>query len=75
MTDVRGKTVFGTFCHAPTRGEVEILDDALITIGTDGAIVSVLRPHDPIAPSVAQVTGPGGYLKLNHRCAHQCSRP
>ena len=44
---LRGKSVFGTFFHAPTAGALEVLADTLIVIGDDGAISAVLGPDDP----------------------------
>lgn len=36
-----GRRVRGTFIHAPTRGAIEVLDDAVITVGPDGAIAAI----------------------------------
>jgi len=41
LTDLRHKTIAGTFCHAPILGEIEILRDALIEIDGKGNIASV----------------------------------
>ena len=46
MLDVRDKTVLGTFFHAPVRGTVEVLEDALVGVDVSGAIDAVLRPAD-----------------------------
>ena len=46
MSSVRGRLVHGTFFHAPHRGEIEVLEGALVSIDTDGAIDAVLRPAD-----------------------------
>lgn len=35
---LRGKRVRGTFIHAPKRGSIEVLADAVIAIGEDGTI-------------------------------------
>lgn len=35
------KRVRGTFIHAPTRGTIEVLDDAVITVGPDGTIAEI----------------------------------
>lgn len=43
----RGTTIRGTFFHAPRAGEVEVLDDALVSVDRDGRIGSVLRRSDP----------------------------
>ena len=41
MTDLRNKTMAGTFCHAPAAGSIEILRDALVEIDGQGRIASV----------------------------------
>ena len=46
MDHLRGKTVMASGFHTARRGEIDIFQDALISIGEDGAILSVLRPHD-----------------------------
>jgi len=46
VSNVRNKLVHGTFFHAPHRGEIEILEGALVSIDADGAIDAVLRPAD-----------------------------
>jgi guanine deaminase len=38
-----GFAILGTAFHAPKRGGVEILEDALIAIGSDGKIAAILR--------------------------------
>ncbi len=38
--NLRGKRVRGTFIHAPVRGAIEVLDDAVISVGPDGAITA-----------------------------------
>jgi guanine deaminase len=45
--DLRGATVRGTFFHAPRAGEIEVLDDALVSLDRDGRIASVLPRSDP----------------------------
>jgi guanine deaminase len=45
--DVRGKTIRGTFFHAPRCGEIETLGDALVTVGGDGRIAEVVRAGEP----------------------------
>lgn len=47
MEDVRGKTLVGTFVHAPTADGIEILEDALVAVGADGVIASVIALGDP----------------------------
>src|SRR5215211_3028200 len=46
MDDLRGKTVAGTFCHAPELGRLEILNDALLAIDDEGRIAAVFRSSD-----------------------------
>jgi guanine deaminase len=46
MTDLKGKTLLASGFHAPRLGEIDELRDALISIGADGVISSVLRPGD-----------------------------
>ncbi|WEK49410.1 MAG: guanine deaminase [Candidatus Kaistia colombiensis] len=46
MTDLRNKTIAGTFCHAPELGSIEILRDALIEIDGRGQIAGVIRAGD-----------------------------
>ncbi|MCX5497399.1 guanine deaminase [Kaistia dalseonensis] len=46
MTDLRGKTIAGTFFHAPHPGSIEILADALITLDARGDIADVSRWPD-----------------------------
>ncbi|WP_181703164.1 guanine deaminase [Chthonobacter albigriseus] len=47
MHDLRGRVLAGTFAHAPVRGAVEILDDALVEIDAAGAIAAVIPRDDP----------------------------
>ena len=44
---VRGRTVEATFVHAPAPDSLEILADALVTVGDDGVIAAVVRSDDP----------------------------
>lgn len=39
--NLRGKRVRGSFIHAPKRGAIEVLDDAVIAVGADGAIAEI----------------------------------
>jgi guanine deaminase len=55
VTGVRGRAIRGTFVHAPERGAVEVLEDALIFVGEDGRI-------ERIAPAAGGV--PEGTLEL-----------
>ncbi|MDR3476292.1 MAG: guanine deaminase [Devosia sp.] len=47
MQSLAGRTIRASACHAPVRGQLDYLDDALIVIGTDGRIGHVLRQADP----------------------------
>ena len=72
MTDLRGKALLADGFHAPRLGEIGELRDALLSIGDDGTIVSVLRPDDEGYPNVlaaarqadALVTLPKGHYLL-----------
>ena len=46
MPDVRDRVVLGTFFHAPAADTVEILENVLIDVDSDGAIRAVVRPDD-----------------------------
>lgn len=46
MHDLRGRLVRGTFFHAPRRGSVDILEDALVEIDAAGTIVRVTGRGD-----------------------------
>eukprot|EP01037_Dinobryon_pediforme_P039132 gene39132-47529_t len=47
MHDFRGRLVRGTFFHAPRRGSVEMLEDALVEVDAAGTIVHVTARDDP----------------------------
>jgi guanine deaminase len=47
VDDLRGKTVLGTFCHAPKLGAVETLKDALAAVDGAGTIAAVTPAGDP----------------------------
>ena len=47
MSDLRNVLISGTFFHAPVRGKVETLADALVGIDASGTIREVLVPADP----------------------------
>ena len=47
MTSLRGKTILADGFHMLHRGTVDALSDALISVGPDGRIGSVLGPRDP----------------------------
>jgi len=46
MINLAGRTLRSSFFHAPVRGEVAYLDDALVMVGADGIITHVLQPGD-----------------------------
>ncbi|MCX5512672.1 guanine deaminase [Kaistia algarum] len=46
MTDLRGKTIAGTFYHAPEAGSLDILADALIRLDDRGDIAALHRSSD-----------------------------
>jgi guanine deaminase len=55
VTGLRGSAIRGTFVHAPERGAVEVLEDAVIFVGAEGRI-------ERIAPAADGV--PEGTLEL-----------
>ena len=46
MQSLAGRTLRSSFFHAPVRGEVAFLADALVMVGGDGIITHVLQPAD-----------------------------
>jgi guanine deaminase len=44
---LRGKSMLASGFHMPVRGAVDAFEDALISVGLDGRIESLLRPGDP----------------------------
>jgi guanine deaminase len=46
MDHLRGKAIIASGFHTKRRGEIDFFQNAVISIGTDGAILSILRPHD-----------------------------
>lgn len=47
MISLLGKTLKASLFHAMVPGEIEAIDDALITIDWNGSITRVLKPGDP----------------------------
>lgn len=47
MQTLADRTVAGTFLHAPVRGDIEALEDALVTLDRTGRIAAVTRRSDP----------------------------
>lgn len=45
--DLRNKTILASGFHAPVRGEIDVLEDVLIDVTSDGTIGAVHRPSDP----------------------------
>jgi len=48
------RAFLGTALHAPVRGQLELLHQALIVVGRDGAIKSVHRSESPDASALAR---------------------
>jgi guanine deaminase len=46
MDHLRGKAIVASGFHTTKRGNIDFFQNALISIGDDGAILSVLRPQD-----------------------------
>ncbi len=46
MDHLHGKAIIASGFHTARRGDIDSFENALISIGDDGAILSVLRPHD-----------------------------
>jgi guanine deaminase len=59
---LRGRAIRGTFAHAPVRGELEVLRDAVVTIGSDGTITSIGRAADGVPEGTIEL--PPGQLVL-----------
>ncbi len=68
MTALRGHPVRGTFVHAPERGALEVLADAILLIGAEGNIRLVARPGEPDHERLAQrsdlMTLPAGQVVI-----------
>ncbi len=62
MTGLRGRSIRGTFAHAPVRGEVEVLADVVISVGEDGTITSIARAADGVPEGTIEL--PAGQLVL-----------
>ena len=60
--DLRGKTLLGTFFHAPGLGSVEILADTLIGIDGAGRIAAVTAPQDPAHAEIRREAARAGTL-------------
>ena len=62
MTGLRGRSIRGTFVHAPVRGELEVLRDAVISVGSDGIIAGVAPATDGVPEGTIEL--PAGQLML-----------
>ncbi len=62
MTGLRGRSIRGSFVHAPVRGEIEVLEDVVISIGADGKIAAVASAADGVPEGTLEV--PDGQLIL-----------
>ncbi|KQW86291.1 guanine deaminase [Devosia sp. Root413D1] len=59
---MRGRSVRGSFVHAPVRGELEVLRDAVIAVAGDGTITSIGRAADGVPEGTIEL--PAGQLVL-----------
>lgn len=65
MTGVAGRTLRGTFFHAPEIGTVEVLEDALVVVDAEGVIAAVLPAGDPAhAAEVARASAAGALVTV-----------
>lgn len=62
MTGLRGRSIRGTFIHAPVRGAVEVLRDAVISVGGDGIIAAIAPAADGVPEGTLEL--PPGQLML-----------
>nr|WP_269456168.1 guanine deaminase [Rhizobium quercicola] len=60
---MRGRTLLASGFHAPDRGTIDVLEDALIAIGADGAIEAIHRPGDAVYDDVRAARLAEGTLK------------
>jgi guanine deaminase len=56
------RAFLGTALHTPARGELEVLREALIVVGSDGAIKAIHRHGTPLAEREAQRFAAAGEL-------------
>lgn len=59
---LRGRAIRGDFVHAPVRGEIEVLRDHVIRIGSDGTIVSVAPAAEGVPEGTLEL--PAGQIVL-----------
>lgn len=57
MTGLRGRAIRASFVHAPERGAMEVLEDAVIVVGDEGRIERIAPASDGV---------PEGTLELPH---------
>jgi guanine deaminase len=57
--NVAGKRVRGTFIHAPKRGGIDVLEEAVVTVDGDGVIASVGTGEADIELSAGTIVLPG----------------
>lgn len=62
MTGLRGRSIRGTFVHAPVRGKIEVLRDAVVSIDADGMIVAIASAADGVPEGTVEM--PLGQLIL-----------
>lgn len=62
MTGLRGRSIRGSFAHAPVRGELEILKDVVVSIAADGTIAAVTSAADGVPEDTIEV--PDGQFVL-----------
>jgi guanine deaminase len=62
MDHLHGKAIIASGFHTTTRGEIDFFQDALISLGDDGAILSVHRSHDPDYDEQKRRRGAAGEL-------------
>jgi guanine deaminase len=68
-TTLRGKTILASGFHAPVAGEVDVLDNTLITIDQAGTISTVLRPIDPgYEEALREAAQSGQLIRLPDNC-------
>ncbi len=67
MQSLCGKTLLATLMHAPVRGDVEIIEDALTVVGGDGTIAAVLGPDDDAYAEARRTAEAGGTLVTTAR--------
>jgi guanine deaminase len=65
FTSASERAFHGTFLHAPRRGELECLADALVVVAADGAITAVHRQGStPARTEAARLDAAGGLVRL-----------